>query len=193
MVFLQITFCVAPEEFISLKPFKVHWDVCIRISNALCLDFFGDSVFCTIKLQWATFGDLSLHIRKLVSLPNEMFTANSVHEDPVLGFFLFTLQAEDWQAAFIFKHITLFFNQILRYSSTKQLSWCSDTDKTVNSQSSMSHQWLKNLDLYKHSCWITAKKRKENINPKNIFSLLLLVYGTSSQKLHINYFFFKKS
>lgn len=49
MVFLQITFCVAPEEFISL----------------------------------------SLHIRKLVSLPSEMFTANSVHEDPVLGFFVY--------------------------------------------------------------------------------------------------------
>lgn len=45
IVFLQITICVAPEEFIALKPFKVNWDVCIRVSNTFCLDFFGDSSF----------------------------------------------------------------------------------------------------------------------------------------------------
>lgn len=50
-----------------------------------------------------------------------MFTANSVHEDPVLGFFVYLAGGRLTGSIHFHTHNT-FSNQILRYSSTKQLS-----------------------------------------------------------------------
>lgn len=76
-----------------------------------------------------------------------MFTANSVHEDPVLGFFVYLAGGRLTGSVHFHTHNT-FFQPNLKILFNKT----TDTDTTVNSQSAMSHQWLKNWDLNKHSC-----------------------------------------